>query len=114
MIKNFLLTMTLLMFSCAVLAADQEKGKRLVELNNCASCHGANLTAPIAPEYPKLAGQYSDYLFYAMLAYQAKNKRLVGRNHPIMVDQMAKFSRADLEDMAAYIASLPGDLVTKP
>ena len=114
MIKNFLLSMTLLMFSCALLAADQGKGKRLVELNNCVSCHGANLNSPIAPEYPKLAGQYSDYLFHAMLAYQAKERRLVGRDHPIMVGQMAKFSRAELEDMAAYIASLPGDLTTKP
>ena len=29
----------------------------------CASCHGANFSKPIDPAYPKLAGQYGDYLY---------------------------------------------------
>ena len=44
-------------------AASTEKGQALVEKANCASCHGAGLNAPILPAYPKLAGQYADYLF---------------------------------------------------
>ena len=47
-------------------AASVEKGQALVEKGNCASCHGAGLNAPIAPNYPKLAGQYPDYLYYAL------------------------------------------------
>lgn len=111
--KTVLIIWTSLFLSTLVNAADKENGKRLIIINNCASCHGSDLKTPLASDYPKIAGQPKDYLFHAMLAYQAKNNRLVGRNNAIMVGQMAKFSRKELDDMAAYIASLPGDLVIK-
>ena len=44
-------------------AASVDKGQALVEKANCASCHGAGLNAPILPAYPKLAGQYPDYIY---------------------------------------------------
>ena len=103
-----------MLLSAITYAADKINGKRLVETNQCIACHGADLKTPLSPEYPKIAGQHKDYLFHAMLAYQANpNNRLIGRSNAIMVSQMAKFNRQELEDMAAYIASLPGDLVIK-
>ena len=95
-------------------AANLEKGKALVEKGNCASCHGAGLNAPILPVYPKLAGQYSDYIYYALKAYKVGNGNpQFGRNNAVMGSQVQNFSDADLQDMAAYIASLPGNLVVK-
>lgn len=112
--KILLIWASFFLSSMVVYAADKENGKRLIEVNNCAACHGADLKTPLTPEYPKIAGQHRDYLFHALLAYQAKsNSRLVGRNNAIMVGQVAKFTRKELEDMAAYIASLPGDLTVK-
>ena len=95
-------------------AANLEKGKTLVEKGNCASCHGAGLNAPILPIYPKLAGQYSDYIYYALKAYKVGNGNAqFGRNNAIMGSQVQVFSDTDLQDMAAYIASLPGNFVVK-
>src|SRR4051812_11723959 len=34
----------------------------LVQKAACFSCHGANLSKPIDPSYPKISGQYPDYL----------------------------------------------------
>jgi cytochrome c553 len=34
---------------------------------------------PIDPSYPKLAGQYADYLYYALKAYQVDHNPLMGR-----------------------------------
>ncbi|BDW11064.1 cytochrome c [Polynucleobacter sp. SHI8] len=94
-------------------AASIESGKALVEKNNCASCHGPDLKSPIAPNYPKIAGQHQDYLFYALKAYQVENNPQVGRGNAIMAGQAKQFNLAQLKDMAAYIATLPSDLVLK-
>jgi len=95
-------------------AANVDKGQALVEKANCASCHGAGLNAPILPNYPKLAGQYPDYLYYALKAYKVGNGNpKYGRNNAIMGSQAQAYSDADMQDIAAYIASLPGNFVIK-
>ena len=95
-------------------AASVAKGQELVEKANCASCHGAGLNAPILPAYPKLAGQYPDYLYYALKAYKVGNGNAqYGRNNAIMGSQVQAFSDADLHDIAAYVSSLPGNFVIK-
>ena len=95
-------------------AANVEKGQALVEKANCASCHGAGLNAPILPAYPKLAGQYSEYVYYALKAYKVGNGNpQFGRNNAIMGSQVLNFTDADLQDISAYVASLPGNFVIK-
>lgn len=95
-------------------AASAEKGQALVEKGNCASCHGAGLNAPILPVYPKLAGQHADYLYYALRAYQVGGSNpQFGRNNAVMSSQAKPYSDADLHDMAAYIAKLPGNFVVR-
>lgn len=94
-------------------AADSSNGKALVEKNNCVSCHGANLNAPIAPGYPKIAGQHADYLFHALRSYQVTGNPHIGRSNAIMAGQVKSFTTAELKDIAAYVSSLPGDLVIK-
>ena len=104
----------LLAASAAAHAADISNGKALVGSHNCAACHGAGLNNPVSPEYPKLAGQYPDYLYWAMRSYQvAGGNPQFGRNNPIMGAQLQNLSESDLKDLAAYISSLPGTLVVK-
>ncbi|KAF1028557.1 MAG: Cytochrome c-554(548) [Burkholderia plantarii] len=94
--------------------ADTAKGKQLVESHNCAACHGAKLDNPINAEYPRLAGQHADYLVWAMRQYQmGLSNPLLGRNNAIMQAQVQSLSASDINDIAAYLESLPGRLVYK-
>ncbi|MEO6363239.1 MAG: c-type cytochrome [Caldimonas sp.] len=79
---------------------------------NCQSCHGANFSAPIAPNYPKLAGQHADYLYVALKAYQTDRNALIGRNNQIMMGMARPFTHAELKAMSKYLSALPGDLKT--
>ncbi len=94
-------------------ASNLAKGKELVEKNNCAACHGANLNEPVISAYPKLAGQYADYLYYSLKSYQVANNPNFGRKNAVMASQVTQYSDADLRNMAAYIASLPGSMVIR-
>ncbi len=78
----------------------------------CASCHGANFNKPIDPAYPKLAGQYGDYLTVALRAYATEGNPQVGRSNPIMGAQVKQFKAAELKAIAEYLGSLPGDVQT--
>ena len=86
----------------------------LLKKGNCASCHGDNLSKPIDPSYPKLAGQHADYLYVALKAYQTDNNPLVGRNNAIMMGMARPFTPTELKQLSAYIASMPGELRTVP
>jgi cytochrome c553 len=95
-------------------AADAGNGKVLSESHNCAACHGVNLNKPVSPEYPKLAGQHADYIYWALRQYQmGTGNPHLGRNNPIMQAQVQSLSQGDMKDIAAYIESLSGDLVQK-
>ncbi|GAB3625565.1 Cytochrome c4 [Pandoraea terrae] len=107
-------------------AADVAAGKALVDKGMCVACHGANLNAPVSPEYPKLAGQYADYVYNALRAYQNEASLIYGRSNAIMKTQVLSnpavtgkdgkprpFTTQELKDIAAYIESLPGDLITR-
>ncbi|HPA89959.1 MAG TPA: cytochrome c [Quisquiliibacterium sp.] len=85
-------------------AADAAKGKEKAD-QICASCHGKDGNTPIDPSYPKLAGQHRDYLERALLDYKSE-----ARKNAIMVGQAKQLSRQDIQNLAAYYASLPGQL----
>jgi cytochrome c553 len=80
----------------------------------CASCHGANFSKPIDGAYPKLAGQHADYLYVALNAYSTKGNPKMGRGNAIMGGQVAQFKPDELNALAKYIGSLPGELQTVP
>ncbi|QGZ54176.1 c-type cytochrome [Paraburkholderia acidiphila] len=95
-------------------AADVSNGKALADSHNCAACHGPGLNKPVSPEYPKLAGQHADYIYWALRQYQmGTGNPHLGRNNPIMQAQVQSLSQSDMKDIAAYIESLGGDLVNK-
>ena len=80
----------------------------------CASCHGANLSKPIDPTYPKIAGQHADYMFVALKAYKTENNPKVGRGNAIMAGMAKQYTNAELKQLANYLASVDGDLKTIP
>jgi cytochrome c553 len=95
----------------------REPDARVAALLNkaaCASCHGANLSKPIDPSYPKISGQHKDYLFVALKAYKAENNPAMGRNNAVMGAIAKQFSNAELKLLADYAASLEGELKTVP
>jgi cytochrome c553 len=97
----------------ALASGNAANGAELAKKYNCASCHGADYKTPIDPSYPKLAGQHADYLVHALTAYKRGNKASNGRNNPIMAGMAQPLSDRDMADIAAYLQSLPGTLVTK-
>jgi cytochrome c553 len=87
---------------------------KLLAQANCASCHGANFNAPIDPSYPKIAGQYADYLYAALKSYQVSNNPHIGRNNAIMMGMARPFTHKELKALSEYFAALPGDVKTVP
>ena len=68
----------------------------------CAACHGdGNKT--LDASYPKLAGQYPDYLSKALHEYKSGK-----RKNAIMGGQAANLSDQDIADLTAYFGSLDG------
>lgn len=90
------------------LAADVAAGAKLADAQ-CAACHGKDGKTPTDPSYPKLAGQYPDYLLKALNDY---HKGL--RKNPIMGAIAKPLSKADMQNLAAYYGSLPGPLTHRP
>jgi cytochrome c553 len=86
----------------------------LLKKANCSSCHGENYSKPIAPNYPKIAGQHADYLYVALKSYQTDGNPQVGRKNAIMGGMARQYTHAELKEMAKYLASIPGDLHTVP
>jgi cytochrome c553 len=70
----------------------------------CAACHGdGNKT--LNDTYPRLAGQYPDYLSKALHEYKSGK-----RKNPIMGGQAANLSDQDIADLTAYFGSLGGNI----
>ena len=90
----------------AFAGGDAAKGKEKAAL--CTACHGPEGNAPIAPEYPRLAGQPDDYLEKALRDYKSGK-----RKNPLMGPQAQNLSKDDIKDLAAYFSSLGGDLKVK-
>jgi cytochrome c553 len=100
--KNiYLIAFAMLIVGAGAQAADLEAGKAKAKAV-CAACHGENGNSP-SPDFPRLAGQYYDYLVQALAEYQNG-----GRRNPIMTGQAANLKPADIEDLAAYFAAQNG------
>lgn len=95
------------MASGNLLAADIAAGKEKAS-SLCAACHGADGNTPLAPDYPKLAGQPADYLAKALRDYQTG-----ARKNPLMNPQAQSLSKKDIKNVAAYYSSISGDLKVK-
>ena len=90
------------MLSAAVpaFAGDPVAGQK--KSQTCAACHGPDGNSA-APDFPRLAGQYYDYLLRAIAEYKSG-----ARKNPIMAPTAANLSVRDIEDLAAYYSSQKG------
>lgn len=82
----------------AFAAGDAEAGKAKSAV--CAACHGAEGISQM-DIYPNLAGQKAAYIVSQLKAF--KNGE---RNNAIMAPMAMPLSDQDMEDLAAYYASL--------
>jgi cytochrome c553 len=84
-------------------AGDAASGKQKSQA--CAACHGPDGNAPVAPDFPRLAGQHYDYLLKALKDYKSG-----ARKNPIMGGQVGGLSTQDMADLSAYFSSQQGTL----
>lgn len=74
---------------------------------SCIDCHGADGNAPIDATYPKLGGQYYDYLAHALEQYRDGQ-----REHALMSSQAAGLTDQQISDLAVYFGSRDAQLTT--
>jgi cytochrome c553 len=88
-----------------------EAGEQLATTKNaktgqsCVDCHGAEGNAPIDVSYPKLGGQYADYLAQSLQGYRGGK-----REHALMTSQAAELTDQQIADLSAYFGSRPSQL----
>ena len=87
--------------------ADREAGRAKAK-QVCAACHGEDGNKALQPDFPILAGQYSDYLFKALRDYKSG-----ARKNAIMQAQVQNLSRKDMQDLAEWFSSQRGPLHVK-
>lgn len=72
------------------------------EANSCVGCHGADGNSMIST-FPKIAGQYQDYLYHALKAY--KNGE---RNNAIMNGISSTLNEKQMKKLSKYFSSQKG------
>jgi len=82
-----------------VMAADKLQGKTKATM--CAGCHRLSGIG-LSDEFPNLAGQKPAYLIKQLTAFKAGT-----RKNPTMNAMAASLNDADIQNLAAYYASLP-------
>lgn len=95
----------------AAAAPDIEAGKAKVAAV-CAACHGANGVS-VSETIPNLAAQRASYIENQLKAFKEGHRRAGSATSPAatMAAVAAQLSAADISNVAAYFASLPGAAV---
>jgi cytochrome c553 len=97
--------------SAGLPAGNIAAGEKLASTKNaktgqaCVDCHGAEGNAPIDASYPKLGGQYGDYIAHSLQAYRDGR-----REHALMSSQAADLTDQQIADLGAYFGSRTGNL----
>jgi len=86
----------------AIPPGDAEAGESKAQ--PCMSCHAPELDNPA---FPRIAGQYADYLYHSLRAYQSGD-----REDPVMGGQVEGLSDRDMADLATYFSTLDSELRT--
>ena len=75
----------------------------------CVDCHGADGNSPIDATYPKLGGQYADYIEHSLVAYRSGD-RGGSTTTDLMASQAKELTDQQIADLAAYYGSVQGQL----
>ncbi|MBS7809448.1 c-type cytochrome [Roseococcus pinisoli] len=84
----------------AALAQDAARGAELAA-QSCVACHGANGRSQ-TEDIPSLAGQPADFITLQMILFRERIRHV-----ELMNDVAANMPDRDIEDLAAFFASLP-------
>jgi len=71
----------------------------------CLDCHGPDGNQPLDPSYPRIGGQYRDYLAHALTQYRSG-----ARDHVLMSQQAQDLTDQQIADLAVYFSSRPSQL----
>jgi cytochrome c553 len=107
--KTFVVSSLIAIGTCFVgsaLAADLSAGAAKAK-EVCQACHGMDGNSA-SPDYPKIGGQYPDYLSKALRDYKSG-----ARKNAIMAGFAGTLSKQDIENLAAYYSSQPPVVSTK-
>lgn len=85
------------------IAGNVESGR--TKSTACLACHGEDGNGTGDGQFPRLAGQYADYLVKAL-----KDYRSGARKNDIMAGFAGTLSDADIADLAAFYAAQSGPL----
>ena len=72
---------------------------------SCIDCHGADGNNPLDDSYPKLGGQYYDYIEHALQQYRSG-----AREHALMSQQAKELTDQQIADLAVYFGARPTQL----
>ena len=102
------------LFSAGMPNGHIEAGKALASKKGatgqaCVDCHGADGNSPIDATYPKLGGQYADYIEHALQAYRSGD-RGGSTTTDLMGSQAKELTDQQIADLAAYYGSVTGQL----
>ncbi len=75
----------------------------------CVDCHGAEGNAPIDASYPKLGGQYHDYIEHSLQAYRSGD-RGGSPTTDLMASQAKELTDQQIADLGAYYGSVKSEL----
>ncbi len=82
--------------------AQGDPGRGKAKAAPCAACHGGDGGGGGDPSWPKLAGQFPEYLVEQLEAFKSG-----ARKNPLMTPMAARLTDQDMQDLAAYYASQP-------
>ncbi len=82
--------------------ADVAKGQAVAS-QVCVACHMADGNSA-QPENPKLAGQFSEYLYKQLTNFKPQGNAKAERENAIMAGMVAALSDADMRNVAAFYA----------
>jgi cytochrome c553 len=81
----------------------------------CHACHGVG--APVAPTFPRLAGQRPNYLYHRLVSFKTAGPKDPYYSQSPMRSQVTNLTDADMRDLAVYFAAqtpTAGNLPTAP
>jgi cytochrome c553 len=91
--------------TCVVARADETSAKvRNIVATRCAACHGVDGNSA-AEIYPRLAGQYPQYLYKQLTQFKGGPGVRPLRHNAIMQGMVADLSDTDMKALAQYYAS---------
>jgi len=89
-------------FSLGVQAGGNAEAGKAIASEKCQACHGADGNST-DPQYPRLAGQYADYLVKALADYKSG-----ARSNPIMSGFAQGLTEQDQKDVTAWFSGQAG------